>query len=191
MKRLLRILMFIVFLVSFGLSIDISPAGSTEEPDKSAPDRIPEKYKTIITGRIMHADKTPIVGLSVSIYEASTHKWEAEFVETVPGSYGKIQQLQNATLIFKEEKIHIYYAIKVKDGKSVNPQATTDSNGRFKIVADCRFWEKTGSFTIKGGFLPGTMINCPILRQQSGKPILITIHKNERKVDLGDIVIEK
>jgi hypothetical protein len=73
------------------------------------------------------------------------------------------------------------------DGKLGNPETSTDSEGRFTIVADRRFWEGTGKFTLRGGFLPGTGTNAGYLRGSDGAALLISIDAQTNRLDLGDI----
>ena len=187
-KPLIIIIIFLVFGISLIFSSTYVQGIKPKAEEKEEKSEIPEEYKTIITGRILYADKSPIVGISVSIYEASTSKWGNDAIEYYESS-GALRRIKNSTMYLKEE--NIYFTMKVRNGKSLNPEANTDSMGRFKILADCRFWEETGMFTIKGGLLPGTMINASILRGLSGEPVLIKIDKNTRKYDLGDIVVNK
>jgi hypothetical protein len=75
------------------------------------------------------------------------------------------------------------------DGKLLNPTGETDSTGRFTIVADRRFWQKTGYFTLQGGLIPGTLQNAGILRGSLGEPIIIKLDPKAKKFDVGDITI--
>lgn len=65
-------------------------------------------------------------------------------------------------------------------GKIINPSGTTDKNGRFTIVADRRYWEKTGYFTLYGGSSP--------LVGSLNEPIIIKVDAKAKKIDLGDII---
>ncbi len=187
MKARFKVLTFI-FLIPFGLSIALSLACSIDKSDTGAPGGKPEIGKSVITGRILRADKTPIAGISVSVSEASTSKWGNDAVEYYEPA-GELKRVKNGVIFLQEGKI--FYTLRVTDGKTANPSATTDSNGRFKIIADTKFWETTGSFTVNAGLLPGTTTNVGVLRQQSGEPFLITGGKNDRRIDLGDIVVDK
>ena len=64
-------------------------------------------------------------------------------------------------------------------GKIVNPSGTTDKNGRFTIIADRRYWQKTGYFTLwEGSLLVGSL----------NEPIIIKVDAKTKKIDLGDII---
>jgi hypothetical protein len=126
---------------------------------------IPDEYLVTITGRLLDKSNSPIAGMSVMLFEASV-------TNTKDG-----------------EKISITLKTGA-DGKLVNPTATTDSEGRFTIVADRRFWQKTGKFTLSGGFLPGTATNAGYLQGPNGTPLLITIDPNTSRSDLGDIPVK-
>lgn len=134
----------------------------TQKGDKS---NIPDQYRVTITGRLLDKNNSPIAGLWVILSEASvTNTKEGEKISTT---------------------------IKTgADGKLANPTATTDSEGRFTIVADRRFWQETGKFILKGGFLPGTATNAGDLQGPNGTPLLITIDPNTKKFDLGDILVK-
>lgn len=118
-----------------------------------------------ITGRLVDENSSPIAGVSVMIMEASASSKEG----------GEISATMKTG----------------PDEKLANPETTTDSDGRFSIVADRRFWEGTGKFTIHGGFLPGTTTNAGYLQGANGSPLLISIDARTSGLDLGDIHVKK
>lgn len=77
------------------------------------------------------------------------------------------------------------------DGRLINPRATTDASGRFRITADRRFWARTGCFTLQGGLIPGTMEGAGILRGEANAPVLVTPAPRARSITLGDIVVRR
>ena len=76
------------------------------------------------------------------------------------------------------------------DGKLLNPTTSTDSTGKFKIVADRRFWEKTGTFSLVVSYttLQGSYQN--IIRNTDDTPIVIKVDKNAKEVELEDIMVK-
>ncbi len=138
---------------------------SEPEAQKGGKSNIPDEYRVTITGRLLDKNNSPIAGISVMLMEASvTNTKEGEQISTT---------LKTGA-----------------DGKLANPETSTDSEGRFTIVADRRFWEETGKFTLHGGFLPGTTVNAGNLQGPNGSPLLITVDSNTNKLDLGDIIVK-
>ncbi len=88
-------------------------------------------------------------------------------------------------LIFEEGKIKT--AIKVGEGGILlNPGALTDSDGRFTIIADQRFWEGSGRFTLGVSLWSGEVI----LRNSNDIIISVEVDEGTRKFDLGEITVK-
>jgi len=88
-------------------------------------------------------------------------------------------------LIFEEGKIKT--SIRVTErGTLANPSTLTDSDGRFIIIADQRFWEGSGKFTLGVSHWNGEVY------LRDSKDIIISIEVDEatRKFDLGEITVK-
>lgn len=126
-----------------------------EEKEKEA-DKIPEEYKVTITGRLLWENKSPVG----------------------EGAWVLLQEVI-------EEEGKIKTALKVEGGKVVNPTSKTDKTGKFTIVADRRFWEESGQFTLSVSI--GS--NTHYLQKSKGIPSVIVVKKGTKEVDLGDIIV--
>jgi hypothetical protein len=155
-------LVLVSFLVAaLGLPAQL-PAQKKTGSKPPARKEIPDEYRVVITGRLVDKDKSPIAGMHVMVCEAVTDREKGTMdCPLVVGA----------------------------DGKLANPDATTDKAGRFRIVADRRFWEKSGEFTLSGGFLPGTTTNAGLLTGSGKTPMTIGVDKETRNVDLGEIPV--
>jgi len=117
----------------------------------------------------------------------------AEFAVTITGrilSQDKEPLVGMSVLVSETDKDKIAITWRTgDDGKVLNPIGETDKTGRFTIVADRRFWEKTGYLTLQGGFIPGTTKNAGILRGAINEPLIIKLDPKTKKLDLGEIVV--
>jgi hypothetical protein len=130
-----------------------------------------------------------------AIAEAQTVKIPDEYSIMITGRIlnEKKEPLVHLNIIISEtqaDNVAISWRIG-GDGKLANPQTYTDANGRFSIAADRRFWEKTGYFTLYGGFLPGTTQNAGVLRGPGGGPVVIKTDPKTKKFEIGDIIVSK
>jgi len=88
-------------------------------------------------------------------------------------------------LIFEEGKIKT--SIRVTErGTLANPSTLTDSDGRFTIIADRRFWEGSGRFTLGVSLWSGEVI----LRNSNDIIISVEVDEGTRKFDLGEITVK-
>lgn len=128
-----------------------------QEKKNNEPDKIPEEYKATITGRLLWQNKSPVhEGANVWLYEVI------------------------------EEDGEIKTRMEVgNDCKVLNPISKTDKTGKFTIVADCRFWEESGQFTLSV-FI---MSKEHYLQKSKGIPLVIIFKEKARELDLGDIAI--
>jgi len=155
-------LVLVSFLVgAFGLPTQL-PAQKKTGSKPPARKEIPDEHRVEITGRLVGKDKSPIAGMHVMVCEAVTDREKDN--RDCPWVVGA-------------------------DGKLANPDATTDKAGRFRIVADRRFWEKSGEFTLSGGFLPGTTTDAGLLTGPGKTPMTIRVDKGTRNVNLGEIPV--
>ena len=121
------------------------------------PDNIPEEYKFTITGRLLWANKSPVhEGASVWLYEVIEEE-------------GKIKTMMKVG----------------EGGKVLNPISETDKTGKFTIVADRRFWEESGQFTLSVTIMGKEYY----LRKSKDIPLVIVVEEEAREIDLGDIVV--
>ncbi|MGB6866809.1 MAG: hypothetical protein WBE11_14060 [Candidatus Aminicenantaceae bacterium] len=75
-------------------------------------------------------------------------------------------------------------SIKVGDGGILlNPGAKTNPQGSFTLIADRRFWEESGMFTLGVGYMGRTVY----LKDQNNITISIKVDKNAKKAELGEI----
>ena len=155
-------LVLVSFLVgAFGLPAQL-PAQKKARSKPPVRKEIPDEHRVEITGRLVYKDRSPIAEMHVMVCEAVTDREKGTMdCPLVVGA----------------------------DGKLANPDATTDKAGRFRIVADRRFWEKSGEFTLSGGFLPGTTTNAGLLTGSGKTPMTIRVDKGTRNVDLGEIPV--
>lgn len=131
--------------------------------------KTPDEYAITITGRILSEERKPLAGMNIMISETDPKK------VTITARTDAPDKLPSGTLV----------AVKL-----LNPRANTDTNGRFTIRADRRFWEKTGCFALHGGVVPGTgNMQADILRKPGGDPIVVKTDAKTRTVDLGDIIV--
>jgi len=72
-----------------------------------------------------------------------------------------------------------------KEGILLNPSSMTDSGGSFTILADRRFWEKSGSFTLGVSLWNGEAY----LRDKNGVHLVIQVDKKTKTVALGEIKV--
>ena len=72
-------------------------------------------------------------------------------------------------------------------GVLLNPSAMTDAGGNFTIIADRKFWEKSGSFTFGVSLWDGEAY----LRNKNGIPLVINVEKSTQKVELGEIKVTR
>jgi hypothetical protein len=72
-------------------------------------------------------------------------------------------------------------------GVLLNPSVMTDAGGHFTMMADRRFWEKSGSFTLGVSLWNGEAY----LRGNNGVPLVINVEKSAQKVELGEIKVTK
>lgn len=128
-----------------------------QEKKNNEPDKIPEEYKVTITGRLLWENKSPVhEGARVWLYEVI------------------------------EEEGKIKTRLKVgKGGKVLNLSTKTDKTGKFTIVADRRFWEESGQFTLSVTI----MSKEHYLQKTKGVPLVIVFKEKARELDLGDIVV--
>lgn len=133
---------------------------------KGAESAIPDEHRVVILGRLLNAENAALPEVHIMLMEASS----------LDGKNGS-----EIKTTFKTGP----------DGKLANPDATTDKDGRFVIVADRRFWAETGKFTLHGGFLPGTTQNAGYLSGSNGSPLLISVHEDARTFDVGDIRVKR
>lgn len=84
-------------------------------------------------------------------------------------------------IVSEEGELKVIF--KVSEGLISNPYTKTDSEGNFTIIADRRFWEGSGMFTLEF-FYEGRKA---YLLDQNDIPICIEVDKNTKKVDLGEI----
>jgi len=145
-------------LISAILLFFIISLGITAQKEKEKEaDKIPEEYKVAITGRLLWENKSPV--------------GEGAYVEL-------------SEVIEKEGKIITRF--KVGDGGiALNPSTRTDETGKFTIVADRRFWEESGQFTLS--VLLGGKEH--YLQSSKDIPLVIVVKERAREVDLGDIIV--
>ncbi|HEX9689658.1 MAG TPA: hypothetical protein VGB47_11380 [Thermoanaerobaculia bacterium] len=156
-------LVLVSFLVgAFGLPTQLPAQKKTGRKPPAARKEIPDEHRVEITGRLISKDKSPIAGMHVMVCEAVTDREKGTL--ECPWVMGT-------------------------DGRLANPDATTDKAGRFRIVADRRFWEKSGEFTLSGDFLPRTTTNAGLLTGPGKTPMTIRVDKGTRNVDLGEIPV--
>jgi len=104
-----------------------------------------------------------------------------EFDDAVPN--------QNVTLyeLFTDEGA-IKVGIRVgKGGVFLNPDANTNSQGSFTIIADRRFWKESGKFTLKVTYKGGS----GYLRDLNNIIVSVSVDKNAKKVALGKIKVSR
>ena len=144
-------------LISAILLFFIISLGITAQKEKEKEaDKIPEEYKVTITGRLLRENKSPLRGAYVELSE----------------------------VIEEEGKIKTRF--KVGDGGiALNPSTRTDETGKFTIVADRRFWEESGQFTLS--VLLGGKEH--YLQSSKDIPLVIVVKERAREVDLGDIIV--
>ena len=145
-------------LISAILLFFIISLGITAQKEKEKEaDKIPEEYKVTITGRLLWKNKSPVhEGASVWLYEVI------------------------------EEEGKIKTRMKVgKGGKVLNPISETDKTGKFTIVADRRFWEESGQFTLSVTIMSKEYY----LQKSKDIPLVIVFKEKARELDLGDIVV--
>jgi len=70
-------------------------------------------------------------------------------------------------------------------GKVLNPISETDKTWKFTIVADRRFWEESGQFTLSVTIMSKEYY----LRKSKDIPLVIVVKEEAREIDLGDIVV--
>ena len=147
------------------LALTANGSAATQEQTQGATGAavaIPEAYKVVITGRLLNQESKPLAGMSVMVCEA-------------------ILDMEKKTLSCPWKT--------GPGGKLANPQAMTDAQGKFTIVADRRFWQEAGKFTLRSGFLPGTTRSAGFLRGPGGVVMTLAVDKRTKNVNVGDIIV--
>jgi hypothetical protein len=126
---------------------------ASEDPTSPKEPKIPNEFAITISGRIIFPDGEP-VSADRSVLLSETEPGKPSF--TLRAGAG---------------------------GKIINPSGRTDKNGRFTIVADRRYWEKTGYFTLEGPNGPLRLRETPI-----GGWVIIKVDPEMKKIDLGDLI---
>ena len=108
---------------------------------------------------------------------------------TLKSETGSAIARQTVTLYEVDNKAgELQTSIKVgKGGVKLNPSAMTDAGGNFTIIADRKFWEKSGNFTLGVSLWNGEAY----LRGENGIPLIITVEKSAHKVELGEIKVTR
>ena len=114
---------------------------------------IPAEYFLIIKGKLIDIKDKAFVNQLVTLFELISEE-------------GKLK----TTIVFDK-------------GIFLNPYTHTDSEGRFTIIADRRFWEESGMFTLGVSYLDRTVH----LRNPNNIIISVEVDKNTKHVDLGEI----
>ena len=76
--------------------------------------------------------------------------------------------------------------LQVDEGIVINPSTLTDSDGRFIIIADRRFWEGSGMFTLGVSHWNGEVY----LRDSNDIIISVEVDEGTKKFDLGEITVK-
>lgn len=107
-----------------------------------------------------------------------------EYAITIKGrliseEHSPLQDRQVTVVIIVQNR----WGINFKDGKVSNPEGVTDSDGKFTIIADRRFWESTGEFSLVVGRLE-------IVRAADNVVLSIKVDKDTKEIDIGDIIVK-
>jgi hypothetical protein len=108
---------------------------------------------------------------------------------TLKSETGSAIAQQNVTLYevnFKGGELQASIVVG-KGGVLSNPSTMTDAGGNFTIIADRKFWEKSGSFTLGVSLWDGQAY----LRNKNGVPLVINVEKSAQKVELGEIKVTR
>ena len=136
----------------------VPPTPIPQPQKQDESNNIPEEYKVTITGRLINKEK-------------DTEKdWRVTVV--------KVDEQGNATFEIRFDaagRIKFLYSCLI------------DNDGKFMIVADRRYWEKTGKFSLK----LDKELRTGLLQDLNNIPIVITLDKNTKKIELGDVVVSR
>jgi hypothetical protein len=128
---------------------------------------IPEQYKFIITGRILDEAKLPMANMGVQTFQ-------------IPDASQKEGRFK--LYLRKDEASGVFCFL-----------ANTDNSGKFKIVADRRYWNATGNVVLVASVFQNLTQYHRLLKGASGEPIVIVIDKDDKSkkgpLDLGDIIV--
>jgi hypothetical protein len=121
---------------------------------------IPADYYLMIKGRLIHETDEVIVNRAVILYEVAEEGGEL--------------QLQSKMILRSGS-----------GGMLMNPSTETDSRGNFTIIADRRFWEESGIFTLGISLWSGMSY----LRGPDNKYVTFEVDKNAKRIELGEIKV--
>lgn len=142
-----------------------------------------------LSSRIKRTD----AGWALSEIQSKEDEWiRAEYFVKIKGKL--IEETEEA---FADQTVTLYElindegtfktTIKVGEGGILlNPSTKTDSDGNFTIIADRRFWEGSGMFTIGASSWRGEVY----LRNANDIIIAVEVDENAKKVDLGVIKVK-
>ena len=151
---------------------------------RSSDERIPAEYRVTIAGRILSEDKRPLANVPITLSETDPDN-VVFHSRTDPPSDGK------SVLTTAGGSSYVIENGALRPVKVLNPSGKSGLDGQFSILADRRFWAKTGYFTLLGGLVTqlrgGRMAG--ILRKPGGEKFVVSDDRTTATLLLGDIVV--